>query len=81
MPEPPFSFHTACKKTGFVSSLRAPVLPEAFLRRRLCLRKRWEADLHHLIIDGRARHSDGHSKPAGTWEVFIKDHHEGLLRR
>ena len=21
----------------------------------------------------------GHSKPAGTWDVFIKDHHEGYI--
>lgn len=32
------------------------------------------------IVDGRARRSYGHGKPAGTWEVFIKDHHEGYIR-
>ena len=31
------------------------------------------------IVDGRARRSYGHSKPAGTWDVFIKDHHEGYI--
>ena len=31
------------------------------------------------IVDGRARRSYGHGKPAGTWEVFIKDHHEGFI--
>lgn len=31
------------------------------------------------IIDGRARRSYGHSKPVGTWEVFIKDHHEAYI--
>jgi hypothetical protein len=31
------------------------------------------------IIDGRARKSYGHHKPMGTWEVFIKDHHEGYI--
>src|SRR5580700_5760584 len=31
------------------------------------------------IVDGRARRSYGHSKPYGTWEVMIKDHHEGYL--
>jgi excisionase family DNA binding protein len=31
------------------------------------------------IVDGRARRSYGHGKPAGTWEVFIKDHHEGYI--
>jgi hypothetical protein len=31
------------------------------------------------IIDGRARKSYGHRKPMGTWEVFIKDHHEGYI--
>jgi excisionase family DNA binding protein len=32
------------------------------------------------IVNGRARRSYGHSKPVGTWEVFIKDHHEGYIR-
>jgi excisionase family DNA binding protein len=32
-----------------------------------------------FIVDGRARRSYGHSKPIGTWEVFIKDHHEGYI--
>lgn len=31
------------------------------------------------IVPGRARRSYGHGKPAGTWEVFIKDHHEGYI--
>ena len=31
------------------------------------------------IIDGRARKSYGHTKPMDTWEVFIKDHHEGYI--
>ena len=31
------------------------------------------------IVDGRARKSYGHLKPMDTWEVFIKDHHEGYL--
>jgi DNA invertase Pin-like site-specific DNA recombinase len=31
------------------------------------------------IINGRARKSYGHRKPMGTWEVFIKDHHEGYI--
>ena len=31
------------------------------------------------IVDGRARRSYGHSKPVGTWEVFIKEHHEGYI--
>jgi len=31
------------------------------------------------IVDGRARRSYGHSKPFGTWEVMIKDHHEGYI--
>ena len=28
------------------------------------------------IVDGRARRSYGHSKPAGAWDVMIRDHHE-----
>jgi len=31
------------------------------------------------ILDGRARRSYGHGKPIGTWEVFIKDHHEAYV--
>jgi excisionase family DNA binding protein len=31
------------------------------------------------IVDERARRSYGHSKPYGTWEVMIKDHHEGYI--
>jgi excisionase family DNA binding protein len=31
------------------------------------------------IVNGRARRSYGHGKPAGTWDVFIKDHHEGYV--
>jgi excisionase family DNA binding protein len=32
------------------------------------------------IVEGRARRSYGHGKPVGTWEVMIKDHHEGYIR-
>jgi excisionase family DNA binding protein len=31
------------------------------------------------IVDGRARRSYGHTKPVGTWDVFIRDHHEGYI--
>jgi hypothetical protein len=31
------------------------------------------------IVDGRARKSYGHSKPIGTWEVLLQDHHEGYI--
>jgi excisionase family DNA binding protein len=31
------------------------------------------------IVEGRARRSYGHGKPMGTWEVMIKDHHEGYI--
>jgi len=31
------------------------------------------------IVDGRARKSYGHHKPMDTWDVFIKDHHEGYI--
>lgn len=31
------------------------------------------------IVEGRARKSYGHGKPEGTWEVMIKDHHEGYI--
>ena len=32
-----------------------------------------------LIVEGRARRSYGHGKPIGTWEVMIRDHHEGYI--
>jgi excisionase family DNA binding protein len=31
------------------------------------------------IVEGRARRSYGHTKPMGTWDVMIKDHHEGYI--
>ena len=31
------------------------------------------------IVNGRARKTYGHHKPMGTWEVFIRDHHEGYI--
>ena len=31
------------------------------------------------IVEGRARRSYGHGKPIGTWELMIKDHHEGYI--
>jgi len=31
------------------------------------------------IVDGRARKTYGHHKPMDSWEVFIKDHHEGYI--
>src|SRR5277367_7050576 len=31
------------------------------------------------IVEGRARRSYGHGKPMGTWEVMIKDHHDGYI--
>ena len=31
------------------------------------------------IVEGRARRSYGHGKPMGTWEVMIKEHHEGYI--
>lgn len=32
-----------------------------------------------MIVDGRARRSYGHGKPIGTWEVMIRNHHEGYI--
>jgi len=32
-----------------------------------------------ILIDGRARRSYGRSKPFGTWDVMINDHHEGYI--
>jgi DNA invertase Pin-like site-specific DNA recombinase len=32
-----------------------------------------------MLIDGRARRYHGRSKSFGTWDVVIKDHHEGYI--
>jgi DNA invertase Pin-like site-specific DNA recombinase len=31
------------------------------------------------IVDGRARKTYGHARPLETWEVLLKDHHEGYI--
>ena len=31
------------------------------------------------VIDGRARKSEGHAKPADTWMVLLRDHHSGYI--
>ena len=31
------------------------------------------------VVDGRARKSYGHGKPAEDWDVLIRDHHEGYI--
>jgi DNA invertase Pin-like site-specific DNA recombinase len=31
------------------------------------------------LVDGRAHRMHGRSKPFGTWDVMIKDHHEGYI--
>ena len=31
------------------------------------------------LVDGRARKTYGHEKPLETWEVLIKEHHEGYI--
>ena len=38
-----------------------------------------KSETRTAIVDGRARKSYGHLKPMGTWEVFLKDHHEGYI--
>ena len=38
-----------------------------------------KSEKHTTLIDGRARRNYGRSKPFGTWEVMIKDHHEGYV--
>ena len=38
-----------------------------------------KSEKHTTLIDGRARRNYGRSKPFGTWEVMIKDHHEGYI--
>jgi DNA invertase Pin-like site-specific DNA recombinase len=31
------------------------------------------------VLEGRARKSDGHSKPVDTWMVLLRDHHSGYI--
>ena len=31
------------------------------------------------IVDGRARKTDGHSKPMAAWTVLLRDHHPGYI--
>lgn len=31
------------------------------------------------VVDGRARKTDGHSKPIETWMVLLRDHHAGYI--
>ncbi|HUH06777.1 MAG TPA: recombinase family protein, partial [Egibacteraceae bacterium] len=31
------------------------------------------------LVDGRARKTYGHGKPLETWDVLLKDHHEGYI--
>ena len=38
-----------------------------------------KSETRTAIVEGRARKSYGHDKPIGTWEVMIKDHHEGYI--
>ena len=52
------------------------VLKNPFYAGALRLRKKREAHLHRRR---KARRSYGHGKPIGTWEVMIKDHHEGYI--
>ena len=38
-----------------------------------------KSEARTVVVDGRARRSYGHNKPVGTWDVMIKDHHEGYI--
>ena len=53
------------------SILKNPVYAGAFVYGRSRTRT--------VIIDGRARKSEGHRVPLEQWEVVIKDHHEGYI--
>ncbi|WP_198155417.1 recombinase family protein [Candidatus Burkholderia verschuerenii] len=32
------------------------------------------------VVDGRARKTEGHSKPMKDWSVLLRDHHPGYSR-
>jgi hypothetical protein len=38
-----------------------------------------KSEKHASIVDGMARRNYGQGKPIGTWEVMIKDHHQGYI--
>jgi DNA invertase Pin-like site-specific DNA recombinase len=53
------------------SILKNPVYAGAFVYGRFRTRT--------VIVDGRARKTQGHAVPREQWEVVIKDHHEGYI--
>lgn len=53
------------------SILKNPVYAGAFVYGRYRTRT--------VIVDGRARKTQGHAVPRDQWEVVIKDHHDGYI--
>ncbi len=86
MPASLSRLHNGCNVTGRQGTLPAGGVPFG-PRLVLVLKNPFYAGVYVYgktekrteIIEGRARKSYGHGKPIGTWEVMIKDHHEGYI--
>ena len=61
----PAAYHTV------LQMLRHPVYAGAYVFGRKTQRTR--------IVEGRARKTDGHSKPMSAWNVLLRDHHPGYI--
>ena len=61
----PAAYHTV------LQMLRHPVYAGAYVFGRKTQRTR--------ILEGRARKTDGHSKPMSGWNVLLRDHHPGYI--
>lgn len=61
----PAAYHTV------LQMLRHPAYAGAYVFGRKAQRTR--------IVDGRARKTEGHSKPMAAWNVLLRDHHPGYI--
>jgi DNA invertase Pin-like site-specific DNA recombinase len=61
----PAAYHTV------LQLLRHPVYAGAYVFGRKAQRTR--------IVEGRARKTEGHSKPMSAWNVLLRDHHPGYI--
>lgn len=61
----PAAYHTV------LQILRHPIYAGAYVFGRTSQRTR--------VVDGRARKTEGHSKPMAAWNVLLRDHHPGYI--
>lgn len=61
----PAAYHTV------LQILRHPIYAGAYAFGRTTQRTR--------VVDGRARKTDGHTKPMAKWNVLLRDHHPGYI--